>query len=95
MNIAKRIGLAYIKGIDASIRFIGCYVIMCFFVMVIYGFCIALTYLPFITGDAKYLTGILSIVLLPFIIRLGVTAGGLSIPPVFGKNKKNEPDKIA
>ena len=95
MNLLKKFGLSYLKGIDASIRFIGCYVIMCFFVMVIYGFCTALTYITFITQDAKYLTGILSIVLLPFIIRLGVIAGGLSIPPIFGKNKQNESDEIA
>ena len=87
MIILKKIGLAYIKGIDATISFIGAYAIMCILVLVIHGLCLALSYIPFVEVDAKYMTGVLSLILLPLIMRLGVLGGGLSIPPIMGKSK--------
>ena len=92
MNLAKKIGLAYIKGIDATIRVIGSYIIISILFFVIHGLCVALSFLPFVPDDPKYMTGILSILLLPLIMRLGVLGGGLSIPPIFGEKKQgNKP----
>ena len=92
MNLAKRLGIIYLKGIDALIRFIGSYIIMCLFVLIIYGLSLCISFLPFMSVAPQDLTWILSLLLLPFIVRFGVLAGGLSIPPIFGK--KNQTDSI-
>jgi hypothetical protein len=89
MNLAKKIGLAYIKGIDATIRFIGSYFIIGILFFMIHGLCVALSFLPLVSSDPKYMTGVLSLVLLPLIVRLGVLGGGLSIPPIFGEKKQD------
>jgi len=83
MNIAKKIGLSYLKGIDATIRLVGSYLIMCLFIVMIYGVFWGLSYILPLSFDHGTVTGIFSIMLLPFIIRFGLLAGGLLVPPIF------------
>ena len=90
MNLAKKILISYLKGIDATIRFTGAYIITAILFYAIFGICWLVGRLPFVDINSDYLTGVIVLILFPLIMRLGVLGAGLSIPPIFAAKKKQQ-----
>jgi len=90
MNRLKQLAIFYLKGIDASIRYLGAYIIMCFFFMVIYGISYGISHLPFLSISPNHLAFIISLLLFPPIMRISVLGAGLSIPPIFSSKKDKQ-----
>lgn len=88
MHLAKKILISYLKGIDATIRVLGAYIIIGILFYAIFGLCWLVARLPFIDIGADYLAGAVGLILLPLIMRLGVLGAGLSIPPIFTAKQK-------
>jgi len=91
MSIAKKILISYLKGIDATIRVLGAYVIGSMLYATIYALCWILSKLPFVAISLDHLAVVLGVALSPFIIRLSILGAGFSIPPILAGKK--EPQK--
>ena len=92
MHILKRIATFYLKGIDASIRLLGAGFIMIFFLSVIYGIFYGISLLPFLSINPTGWTYVVSLILLPPLLRISIIGAGFSIPALFPqKTKKPAP----
>ncbi len=87
MHIAKQILHFYLQSLDTLIRFIGTCFILGILVVALGYFLHSLNWLVFGAFSQGALHPWLGLILLPPLLRLGILAGGFSVPPLIHRKK--------
>jgi hypothetical protein len=103
MNMVKKIARYYMLGIDAVIRLIGTCLIVGLMIAALGVVLNAMNWLFFGQFSNGPLHAWIGLILLPPILRLGILAGGFTIPPLWNpsgrpgitKRDDNKPDSAA
>jgi hypothetical protein len=91
METLKKFVRFYLQSIDATIRLLGTYLILGLMIAALGIFLNSLNWLffgSFSTGPLHWWLGMIA---LPPLLRLGILAGGFSIPPIFGQSASRKP----
>ena len=89
-SLLKTALVSYIKGIDVIIRVIGTCIIIAIVGFLIRMVAALFCLLPFVTLEVETLAGIITLVLLPLILRVAVLGGGFTVPPIIWRKKAAE-----
>jgi hypothetical protein len=85
MHAIKRIVLFYLRSLDAVIRLLGTYLITALMICALGLILHSINWLIFGNFSSGPLHPWIGGILLPPILRLGILAGGFSIPPIFNR----------
>lgn len=93
----KKIALFYLRSLDASIRLIGCYLVVALIYSALIGILNGLNWLLFGSFSMGPLHLWIGLILTPPILLLGVNVGGFSIPSFLNReeNEKTGPENEA
>ena len=86
MNAIKKIARFYLLSIDAVIRLIGTYLITGLLVVALGVLLNSMNWLFFGSFSPGPLHPWIGVLALPPLLRLGILAGGFSIPPLFSSS---------
>lgn len=90
MHILKKVLLFYLRSLDTLIRFIGTCIILGILVAALGGLLHSINWMIFGEFSQGNLHPWLGLVLLPPLLRLGILAGGFSVPPLIHRKKSAE-----
>jgi hypothetical protein len=85
MDTIKKIACFYLKSIDAVIRLLGTYLITGMMIFALGVMLHSINWIFFGSFSPGPLHPWIGLILLPPILRLGVLAGGFSIPPLLNR----------